>query len=65
MYITDLRHFAGAVEDPSAPAQAKQMALFFNAIVEDGRDVHRRCPQCNKAGVIHDYEDARTAVGVR
>ena len=39
MIITNLQHFEGAMEDPTVPTQVKQMAAFFSALVEDGRDL--------------------------
>jgi hypothetical protein len=37
MYFTKAHHFKGAIEDPKAPAQAKQMARFINVVVGTGR----------------------------
>ena len=37
MYITDATHFKGAIEDPSAPAPAKEMARFIFALIDAGR----------------------------
>lgn len=37
MYFTKAHHFKGAIEDPKAPAPAKQMALFINVVVGAGR----------------------------